>query len=148
MTLRMFPPRRPFQSHKPKASFYVQPTVMLTKERPLLSSERTPRKDKEYAGFEVLTPVVMMISIFWDTRAYSPLKANRRLGGTCRLHLQGWRVSQVRNQHEADNKIHSTKRRLAFNGLHALTLQNSECLKTKIDSEPQTGLDAKTDHQP
>jgi hypothetical protein len=66
----------------------------------------------------------MMISILWDIRAYSPLKADQRLGRTCRFHHQG----QVRNQHEAGNKTDSPKRWLAFNGLHALTLQNSKCL--------------------
>jgi hypothetical protein len=30
----------------------------------------------------------------------SSLKVNRRFGGTYRIHLQGWRVSQARNQHE------------------------------------------------
>jgi hypothetical protein len=28
----------------------------------------------------------------------SPLKVNRRFGGTCRLHLQGRKISQARNQ--------------------------------------------------
>jgi hypothetical protein len=29
----------------------------------------------------------MMSSIFWDKTPYSPLKVNRRFGGTCRLYL-------------------------------------------------------------
>jgi hypothetical protein len=33
--------------------------------------------------------VVMKCSIFWDITPCSPLKVNRRFGGTCRLHLQG-----------------------------------------------------------
>jgi hypothetical protein len=34
-----------------------------------------------------------------------PLKLNaRNSGGTCWLHLQGRRISQTRNQHEADSK--------------------------------------------
>jgi hypothetical protein len=36
-------------------------------------------------------------SIFWDITPCSPLKVNRRFGGTCRLHIQGRRISQARN---------------------------------------------------
>jgi hypothetical protein len=43
----------------------------------------------------------MKISIFWDITPCSPLKVNRRFGGTYRLHLQGPRISQARNQREA-----------------------------------------------
>jgi hypothetical protein len=38
-----------------------------------------------YAGFEVLTAVVMKSTIFWDITPYSPLKINRRFGGTSSL---------------------------------------------------------------
>jgi hypothetical protein len=48
-------------------------------------------------GYEVLTPVVMKSVIFWDKTSCSPLEINQRLGGTCRLHLQGERISQARN---------------------------------------------------
>jgi hypothetical protein len=44
----------------------------------------------------------MKISTFWDIILCSPLKVNRRFGGTCRLHLQGRRISQERNEYEAD----------------------------------------------
>jgi hypothetical protein len=50
--------------------------------------------------FEVLTAVVMRSSIFWDITPRSPLKVNRRFGGTC-LHLQGRRIRQARNQPES-----------------------------------------------
>jgi hypothetical protein len=43
--------------------------------------------------FEVLTAVVIKSSILWDITPSSPLEVNRRFGGTCRLHLQGWRIS-------------------------------------------------------
>jgi hypothetical protein len=43
-------------------------------------------------------------SIFWDIMPYSPLKINRRFGGTCRLHLRGLRISQARNQREAGGR--------------------------------------------
>jgi hypothetical protein len=35
---------------------------------------------------------------FWDITPCSPLKVNRHFGGTCRLHHQGRRISQTRNQ--------------------------------------------------
>jgi hypothetical protein len=38
-------------------------------------------------------------SVFWDITPCIPLKVNRCLRGTCRLHLQGRRISQARNQH-------------------------------------------------
>jgi hypothetical protein len=39
-------------------------------------------------GFEVLTAVVMKSIIFWNITPCSPLRVNRRFGGTYRLHLQ------------------------------------------------------------
>jgi hypothetical protein len=42
-------------------------------------------------GFEALT-------------ACSPLKFSRCFGGICQLHLQGWRISQDRNQHATGSK--------------------------------------------
>jgi hypothetical protein len=39
-----------------------------------------------YFGFEALTEVVIESSVFWDVTLCSPLKVNRRYGGTCRLH--------------------------------------------------------------
>jgi hypothetical protein len=38
-----------------------------------------------FVGFEVLTAAVMKITIFWDIMPCSPLKVNRRVGGTSRL---------------------------------------------------------------
>jgi hypothetical protein len=46
----------------------------------------------------------MKSSIFLDITPCNPLKVNRRFGGTCRLHLQERRISQARNQLEADSK--------------------------------------------
>jgi hypothetical protein len=37
-------------------------------------------------------------SVFWDIRPWSPFKVNVRFGRTWRLQLQGWRLSQARNQ--------------------------------------------------
>jgi hypothetical protein len=53
---------------------------------------------------EVFTAAVVKSSNFWDVTPYSPLKVNRRFGGTCRLNLQGRRVKQTRNQREAGRK--------------------------------------------
>jgi hypothetical protein len=39
---------------------------------------------------------------FWNITPRTTLKVNRQFGGTCRLHLQGGRISQARNQREAD----------------------------------------------
>jgi hypothetical protein len=52
-------------------------------------------------GFEFLTAAIMKIYIFWVTTSCSPLKVNRRFGGTYRLHLEVRRVSQARNQRES-----------------------------------------------
>jgi hypothetical protein len=57
--------------------------------------------DMRPCRFEVLTAVVMKSSAFWDTTSCSPMKFNRRFGGTCRLHFQGRRISQARNQRES-----------------------------------------------
>jgi hypothetical protein len=37
-------------------------------------------------------------SVFWDITPCSPLRVIRRLGGACRLHLQGREISQARNE--------------------------------------------------
>jgi hypothetical protein len=44
-------------------------------------------------GFEVVTSVVMEITIFWDAR--SSLKVNLRFGEKFRFHLQDRRTSRV-----------------------------------------------------
>jgi hypothetical protein len=49
----------------------------------------------KFVGFEVLTPVVMKSTIFWDMTPWSPLSVNRCFGLTYRLHLQGWRISRA-----------------------------------------------------
>jgi hypothetical protein len=45
-------------------------------------------------GFQVLTEVVMKHFVFWDITPCSLLKLNH-FGGTCHLHLQGWRISTL-----------------------------------------------------
>jgi hypothetical protein len=51
-------------------------------------------------GFKVLIAAVIK-DVFWDITLRSPLKVNQRFGGTCRLHLQGRRISQERNKRES-----------------------------------------------
>jgi hypothetical protein len=51
---------------------------------------------------EVFAAVVMNSPVFWDIRPCGPLKVSRRFGRTCRLHLQGRKMSQTRNEHEAE----------------------------------------------
>jgi hypothetical protein len=54
-----------------------------------------------FVGLDVLKAVVMKCSVFCDITPCSPLKVNRQFGGTCRLHLQGRRISRARKQHES-----------------------------------------------
>jgi hypothetical protein len=92
-------------------------------------------------------------SVFWDIMPNSTMKANRLFGGTCRLHLQGWRISQARNLHEVGSKQSKAlvpapcwflawltlqswgwrwhappKHRLTFNRLHCVISPNTELL--------------------
>jgi hypothetical protein len=41
-----------------------------------------------------------LTSIFWDIKSCSPLKVNRRFGGTYQLHLQGRKINPGRYQRE------------------------------------------------
>jgi hypothetical protein len=65
-----------------------------------MGKSRTVFPTAEIIYFIVLNNIILMSSVFWDIRAYTPLKVNRNYGGTCRLHPQGRRISQARNQHE------------------------------------------------
>jgi hypothetical protein len=47
---------------------------------------------------EVLTAVVMNGAVFWHITLCSPVTVNRRFRGTFRLHHQGQRINQERNQ--------------------------------------------------
>jgi hypothetical protein len=49
-------------------------------------------------GFGVLTAVIMKIYTFWYITSCVLVQFGRRVGGTCRLYLQGRRVSQTRKQ--------------------------------------------------
>jgi hypothetical protein len=66
-------------------------------------------------GFGHLTAIVMKNSVFWDITCCSPLKVNRYFEGTCRFHLQDWRVNKATNQHETGGK-----RNFTFCWIHAV----------------------------
>jgi hypothetical protein len=94
-------------------------------------------------GFQGLTTVAVKNYIFWNITLCSPVRINRRFGGTYRLHLQSRRINQTGFQHEAGRKqlcfclLHSgyltglpfdisQKRRLTFIGLHDIIFQKIE----------------------
>jgi hypothetical protein len=60
-----------------------------------------------FVGFVVLKALVKESSVFSDVTPCSLLKVNRRFGGTYRLHLQGRRISQTRNQRESSPFFHA-----------------------------------------
>jgi hypothetical protein len=74
---------------------------------------------------------------FWGITPRSPLNVNRRFGGTCRLHLQGRRISQARNQCEAGGKqmeaTCSSETSVGFNGLHGVISQKMELLCLNVN---------------
>jgi hypothetical protein len=53
-----------------------------------------------FPGFEVLTAVVMNINAFWNVTPCGLLKFYGHFVGICRLHFQGRKISQGRNQRE------------------------------------------------
>lgn len=57
-----------------------------------------------HVRFEVLTAVKMKITVFWDKAPCSLADKNQYCGGTCLLHLQGWR-QQVPIQHTTCHHI-------------------------------------------
>jgi hypothetical protein len=95
--------------------------------------------------------VMKSSTIFCDITPCSPLKVNRRFGGTCRLHLQRRRISQARNQRDGGSTQRPAvlaswlilrlwrwrphvppKRRLTFNRLHGVISENIEHFKWVI----------------
>jgi hypothetical protein len=99
-------------------------------------------QNSQKLGFEFLTAVVMQSSVFRYITLCSCLKVSRRFGGTCRLHLQGGRISQERKQYEAGSKqlacylLHADflqhvplKHQPTFNGLHGVIFQEIELFR-------------------
>jgi hypothetical protein len=48
--------------------------------------------------------VAMKSSVFWDMILYSPVNIKWHFGRTYCFHLQGWKVSQARHQHDTGSK--------------------------------------------
>lgn len=57
-----------------------------------------------FAGFDVLAAVVMKSSILQDVSLCSLFEDYQHFGVMCCLQLQGWNISQERNQHKAGGK--------------------------------------------
>jgi hypothetical protein len=63
--------------------------------------EPKPDTSIDVMDLVVQRPLCTKNSVFWEITPCSPLKVNQHLGRTCRLHLQGRRLSKARNWHEA-----------------------------------------------
>jgi hypothetical protein len=81
-------------------------------------------------GFEVLIAVVTKSSISWDITPCSPLKGNRRFGGTCRLHPQG-RGGSTYSLILNVEATFSSEKSLTFNGIRGLISQKMEVFETE-----------------
>jgi hypothetical protein len=86
-----------------------------------------------HVGFEVLTAVAVS-SVFWYIMPCSPVEVDRSFGRIYGFHIQGWRVSDTGNHHEAGSKQSSAQRYvtrkclLAFTGFHGVVSQKVELL--------------------
>jgi hypothetical protein len=93
-------------------------------------------------GFEVLTAVKS--SILCDETASSPLRVSRWFGWTSRLHLQGRRISQARNQKteatcssETPVDFQQTTRRYIWNPARSFGgAEDSCCSVVKFEGSP------------
>jgi hypothetical protein len=55
----------------------------------------------------IMLEIIFFCGALWNITSCSPLSVNRRFGETCRLDLEGRRVSQARNQQAASRACHS-----------------------------------------
>jgi hypothetical protein len=85
-------------------------------------------------GFEVTTAVDMKSSIFWNIKLSSWLKVNQRFRERHR-HLQGWSISQARNQHEAGSKL------ACYHFTLVSCLASSLTLKMEMTCSSKTSVD-------
>jgi hypothetical protein len=69
-------------------------------------------------------------SVLWNITPCSPLKVTRSLGGTYRLHLQGERISQIRNQREIKWQAEAI-----FTLVSSLAYPSTLKMQTKCSSE-------------
>jgi hypothetical protein len=79
--------------------------------------------------------VIMESSIFWDITPCSPFKISRWFGWTCRLQLQGRRISQARDQCESRWQAEDLAFRLVSRSTCTLTLMMGAIYS------PQTSVD-------
>jgi hypothetical protein len=118
-------------------------------------------ESQSYVRFEVLTAVVMKSIIFCDITPCSPLKVNRRFGGTYRLHLQGRKISRARNQREIRWQAEALlarlifrpwrwrgriplERRLTFDGLHGVISQKMALFSLGLNALEGGSVSGKT----
>jgi hypothetical protein len=71
-------------------------------------------------------------SVLWDITPCTPLDVSQSFGETCRLHIQGRRVIQVRNQHEPGIKKSSARSQ-------TLKMEVICSLETPVDFHHTTG---------
>lgn len=70
--------------------------------------------------------------IFWDITLCSPPKVKQSIGGTCLLHLQGWRVHHARNEDEGGNWLSSDYTTL-IRMLHSHQCENLKSYKPHLN---------------
>jgi hypothetical protein len=58
-------------------------------------------RKSDFAGFQLLTALIMKSTIIWDMIPCSSLEVNRRFGGTYCLYLQGRKIIPARNECES-----------------------------------------------
>jgi hypothetical protein len=88
-----------------------------------------------------ITPQIMERFIFWKIRSYSPLKVNRRFGGTYRLYLQGW-ISRENACVEASGR----PIRPVSNGTYSdISQRITETVSAGSKHRSRTELDSNTD---
>jgi hypothetical protein len=73
---------------------------------------------------------------FWYIKQCSPLKVNRRFGGTCHIHLQGRSISHVRNQVESGSKRSSCSKLVSWLA-YSFTLKMEETCSSETSVELQ-----------
>jgi hypothetical protein len=77
---------------------------------------------------------------------YSPSKVDRCFGGTRRLRLHSRKISQARNQHEANSKQSSaltlkmeatchSEKSVNFNGIHGVISQKIDLFKGHLEHD-------------
>jgi hypothetical protein len=85
-----------------------------------------------------LTKSDWIVEVFCVVSPYSPLKVNRSFGGTSHFHLQGRRIRQAKNRHEAGSKEKAACYLLhASSLLGALSQKIVVFITTAVESHPR-----------